>query len=196
MKHLTCNKRGSMTVVIMLAVMTFAVSYSTLVMSSAALSNMSRHRKQLENVYTYTSFADMACGQIVGQLDDSIATSPRSLMQDVEVYRMIAQELSANIANGSGECAMYTPVDLVRMSNPNSAKTTSYIDKKLKAPKFQMEVHMQDVLVPDFSLGDRVLDFKTGDYFYFKPIIIQIKVSDQSTHVEREYTLSNIRGEI
>lgn len=189
------NKRGSISLIVLLSVVVMMTGWIMLSMANTALVNSTRHRKQLENVYTYESVSDLVASTIIRQLDSYNATAPRTLMQDISVYETIASEIQGHFISGDGAYTLFSTSELLGVAMPNDRESAAFVADIRDNPKLQIKVKITNLFVMD-TTANNLLNFGTGDYFYCKPITLVVNVSDGATTIDKAYELKNVKFDV
>ncbi len=190
------NKKGSMSLALVLFVMVMLCGYSWVTIGTATSANMLRHQKQIENIYTYTSVSEMVSDTVLNQLGGYSVQLGRNSLQGIETYRTLTSNLAGTFADGNGDYRLFTEQELVTLSMPTAGEPAKFMSDIVSKANFSISVNLRNLFIPDFASDDNKLDFATGDHFNVEAFTIGVTVKDKSTKVYKEFEVRNVRCDV
>ncbi len=181
------NKHGSVTMSFVMFVVIMMVSMQFLVLGSSQKQTISRHSKQLENIYSYEALASVAAKKVQNSFSQYQVKAPRDNLSGTIAYSNMAEDLRMKFIRGSNEYILSSPDQLIQ---------SPHAQKILQKQSFKMSILVEDLFKPDLRSDKNILNYASGDKLYFKPYTIEITASDMATAVTKTWKVSGVYADI
>lgn len=190
------NRRGSVTMALILFVAVMAVSMQFLQLGVTLKQNTSRHGQQLENLYNYDSLGELLASAIQQSFKGYQVSYTQDTLSGVTSYLLMSQELRGKFITGDDTYSLFSVEELIQNVTPVNGDTGKFIKDLVDSPGLHIQLRVSNLFIPNPASELNVLEFKSGDKLMYEPYQIEVTITGRGTSVSKSWEVRGVYADI